>query len=82
MRARVDAGHCVGHGQCAANAPDVFVLDDLGNAISPAEDIPAQFVEQARRGAAACPERAITLQSVPDRCSAVDNPNTKPPARP
>ena len=35
MRARVDAGHCVGHGQCAANAPDVFVLDDLGNAISP-----------------------------------------------
>jgi len=61
MRAHVDPKSCVGHGQCAVNAPDVFELDDFGNAISPAGDIPAQFVDQARVGAAACPERAITL---------------------
>ena len=43
-------------------ASHAYELDDFGNARSPDGDIPAQFVDDARRGAAACPERAITLQ--------------------
>lgn len=61
MKVHVDSDSCVGHGQCAANGPDVYILDEMGYAVSPGEDIPDELAEQARRGAAACPERAISV---------------------
>jgi ferredoxin len=61
MKVHIDSQHCVGHAQCAANAPDVFVLDERGYALAPAGEIPAELVQQAKRAADACPERAITL---------------------
>lgn len=61
MRAMVDPERCQGHALCESFAPDVYVLDEFGyNRASPA-DIPEPLQDQARRGAAACPERAITL---------------------
>jgi ferredoxin len=62
MKVHVDSTACVGHGQCAANAPDVFTLDGLGYAEEPAGDVPPQLAEEAKRGAGACRERAITLK--------------------
>jgi ferredoxin len=61
MKVHVDSDSCVGHGQCAANGPTVYILDELGYALSPAGHIPDELQEQARTGAAACPERAISF---------------------
>ena len=62
-RVSVDTDRCEGHGRCAALAPDVFTLDDLGFGVvlHHDEDLPAHAA-QARRAAAGCPERAITLE--------------------
>jgi ferredoxin len=57
----VDRQRCVGHALCASFAPDVYVLDDLGYNVTEAAPIPTAQVSAARRGAEACPERAIRL---------------------
>lgn len=59
-----DAKHCAGHALCAAVAPDVFELDDNGYCIPPDPRVPPDLVEQALRGADACPEQAITVVDV------------------
>lgn len=61
MRVRIDSSKCTGHGQCAANAPDVYELDDLGYAVPLDTDVADGLEEQARLGAGACPERAIEI---------------------
>ena len=62
MRIRVDREQCSGHAMCFAQAPGVYELDDLGyNALSGEAEVPAGLEEEARRGAQACPERAITI---------------------
>lgn len=55
-------GKCSGHARCAAVAPDLFKLDedgylDLRDAVRVTPDQEAF----ARRGARACPERAIAV---------------------
>ena len=61
MKIKVDVESCVGHARCAAMAPDVFVLDDDGFNVTPEKEIAPELEEQARRGADACPEMAITI---------------------
>ena len=61
MKIRINPDKCTGHGQCAANAPDVFELDDFGYAIPFDTVVDPQSEEQARLGAAACPERAVEI---------------------
>jgi ferredoxin len=61
MRIRVDTGRCTGHALCAGYAPDVFVLDDLGYNRTEVTEVAPEFHDQARRGALACPEQAITI---------------------
>jgi ferredoxin len=58
----VDADKCQGHARCAALAPDVFELDDLGNVATRSGIVPPDLEAQARLGAAACPERALTVE--------------------
>jgi ferredoxin len=52
----------MGHGMCYALAPNVFTDDDegYGHVIGNGE-VPQEYVEQARNGAANCPEGAISL---------------------
>ena len=64
VQIRFDAKHCAGHALCAAAAPDVFELDDAGYCIPPDPQVPLDLVEQAQRGADACPERAIAMITV------------------
>ena len=45
-----------------ARGPDVFVLDELGFNVTEPGEVPLEKEEQARRGAAACPEQAITVE--------------------
>jgi ferredoxin len=60
MRVDVDLKACAGHGQCAATAPDVYTLDADGFCL-PVGDVPAGAEEDAREGAASCPEQAIAV---------------------
>lgn len=62
MRIRVDRSRCEGHAVCNSQAPEVYELDDLGyNAIDGEIEVDDALAESARRGARACPERAITI---------------------
>lgn len=62
MKINIDTTRCSGHARCAATAPDVFELDDAGYALPFDGEVPADLREQARDGADACPEHAITVE--------------------
>lgn len=63
MKVRVDQADCQGHGVCAAIAPDVFSLDELGYSnIEEGLVVPAGSEDRARLAARSCPERAIRLE--------------------
>ena len=62
MKIVVDKSRCSGHARCAATAPDLYELDDLGYVAIDELEVPAGMEKQAQDGAAACPERAITVQ--------------------
>jgi ferredoxin len=54
----------MGHGQCYAYAPDVYEPDAEGFCVvrMPSIDsVDGALLEQARQGARACPESAITV---------------------
>jgi ferredoxin len=65
MRIRIDAELCVGHGRCAAAAPDVFALDAEGynSDRGRVREIAPEHIESARRAIRMCPEGAITVPS-------------------
>lgn len=62
MRIHVDTDRCSGHARCRALAPDVYELDELGYNVTPVTEVAPGLEEAARRGADACPERAITIE--------------------
>ena len=62
MKVTIDTTLCSGHARCAATAPEVFELDESGYALPFEGEIPPALEEQAREGAYACPERAITIE--------------------
>lgn len=62
MRVRVDAERCTGHARCQSLASEVYVLDEVGYNVMPPTEVPPGLEEQARRGAMACPELAITVE--------------------
>jgi ferredoxin len=61
MQVRVNTSKCSGHGRCFAVAPHVYRLNRDGYNDTPNPVVEAGLEEEARRGAKACPERAITL---------------------
>jgi ferredoxin len=70
MRIIVNAERCQGHARCQAEGPDIYVLDDLGYNSTSIGEVPPDLQRQARRGAMACPEYAITIaDELADRSS-------------
>lgn len=61
MRVRVVEGRCTGHARCGAVAPEIFTLNDDGYLELPETAVAAGQEALARRGARACPERAIEV---------------------
>lgn len=61
MKIRVVNGKCQGHAMCVAKAPEVYKLDDHGYNRMGTFMVSRDKEEQARRGARACPERAIHI---------------------
>ncbi|HEU5085744.1 MAG TPA: ferredoxin [Acidimicrobiales bacterium] len=61
MRIEFDREACTGHGRCYTLAPEVYESDDVGYCDDPTGEVPVGLEEAARRGAANCPEGAITI---------------------
>jgi ferredoxin len=62
MKVLIDAEKCQGHNRCFAIAPELFDVDDLGNAFVIGDGVvPAALEAKARLAVANCPERAITI---------------------
>jgi ferredoxin len=62
MRVKVIAEKCQGHNRCFALAPELFDVDDLGNAHEVGDGtVPAELVDKARLAVANCPEFAIQI---------------------
>ncbi|MGW1545850.1 ferredoxin [Streptomyces sp. NPDC002346] len=61
-KAVIDTDKCVGHGQCAMMAPDVFDLDAEGYARVVVADITDGLRRDAETAAMACPEQAIRIE--------------------
>jgi len=61
MKVRVDREKCQGHNRCYMICPEVYQVDDEGYAYVSNGEVPQDLREQARRGAEACPENAITV---------------------
>ena len=62
MQVHLDAGACQGHNRCYALAPELFDVDDYGQAVLMFDgEIPDDLREKARLAAANCPEYAITI---------------------
>ena len=64
IRIRVDRVACSGHARCFAAAPELYTVDELGFSDIGQLQVSAAMAEAAHRGAAACPERAITVEVV------------------
>ena len=62
LKVRVDRERCQGHARCSALAPELFRLDDLGNAHEIGDgSVPAGLEDKAWLARANCPELAIEV---------------------
>lgn len=62
MQAFIDLSKCTGQARCYAADPELYQIDDIGYALRPEFGVAPGSEAVARAGAAACPERAITLE--------------------
>ncbi len=62
MRIKVDSEICQGHNRCCTLAPDLFDVDDYGEAFALNDGVvPAGKEEEARLAIDNCPEFAIKI---------------------
>jgi ferredoxin len=62
LKIRVDPNKCQGHARCKALAPELFELDEYGNAHEAGDGtVPAGFEDKAYLAKANCPEIAIEV---------------------
>ena len=61
MKLTVDHAKCQGHARCYAVSPELFPIDDDGYSAIDEVEVPAGQEDLAGKGAAGCPERAITV---------------------
>lgn len=67
MRVRVDTDKCQGHNRCYGLAPELFDVDDMGQAVVIGDGtVPEGLEHQARLAVANCPEYAITIDEEAD----------------
>ncbi len=62
LKIRVDPDKCQGHNRCKAVAPELFVLDDYGNAREAGDGtVPAGMEDKAYLAKSNCPEFAVEI---------------------
>lgn len=63
MRIELDASRCQGHNRCYLLAPELFDVDDYGQAVVVGDGVvPPRLHDKARLAEANCPEFAIRLR--------------------
>ena len=68
MKVRVDAEKCQGHNRCYALAPELFDVDDYGQAVVIGDGtVTPDLEEKARLAVANCPEYAISIDEARER---------------
>jgi ferredoxin len=62
LKVRVDPDKCQGHNRCKALAPELFRLDEFGNAREVGDGtVPAGLEEKAWLAKSNCPEFAVEI---------------------
>jgi ferredoxin len=61
MRIAVDRDRCVGYGLCAETAPDLLELDDDGNLVIAAGELPPDAGGRAASAVRVCPVAALRI---------------------
>ena len=62
LKVRVDPEKCQGHNRCKAVAPELFVLDEYGNAREAGDgSVPAGLEDKAYLAKSNCPEFAVEI---------------------
>ena len=62
MRVAVDGEKCQGHNRCYALAPELFDVDDYGQALVIGDGtVSVELEDKARLAVANCPEYAISI---------------------
>jgi ferredoxin len=64
LRLRVDPVACDAYGFCAEMLPERITLDEWGYPIVDGAPVGADLMALARRAAAACPRRAVFLETI------------------
>jgi ferredoxin len=59
VRIRIDPDKCQGHARCYGLAPEIFAVDDYGQASVIVDEVPDDLVAKAELAIANCPEYAI-----------------------
>jgi ferredoxin len=59
MKIRIDPDKCQGHARCFGLAPELFAVDDYGQASVIVDEVPAALEGKAELAIANCPEFAI-----------------------
>lgn len=63
MRVVVDGERCQGHNRCYALAPELFDVDDYGQAVVIGEGtVTDELADKAHLAVANCPEYAISIE--------------------
>jgi ferredoxin len=63
MHVRIEADKCQGHNRCYALAPELFDVDDYGQAFVIGDGtVPTGLEDKARLAVANCPEYAISIE--------------------
>ena len=64
MKVRVDQDRCQGHNRCYSLAPELFDIDDYGQASARGDGtVPAELEGKARLAEANCPEFAVEVMA-------------------
>lgn len=62
VRLHVDSSKCQGHSRCKSLAPELFELDEFGNAREAGDGVvPDDLVDKAYLAKSNCPELAIDI---------------------
>jgi len=62
LKVQVAAERCQGHNRCYSIAPELFEIDDYGNARAKGDGVvPPELEEKARLAVKNCPEHAVRL---------------------
>lgn len=65
LKVHVDETRCQGQNRCHLIAPELFEIDDLGNAHARGDGgVPAGLEDKARRAMRNCPEHAVRVTEV------------------